>query len=192
MPLEELPSQLGRLLGVYGKKFYFHNVCQEVAFNYHTQPHIDGAELGKLGNYLQGILKIKKSGLPTIKSDALRFKMEQEQLTQHVLGRKRVWILTTMAMRLPTLLESDIHKRNWVVIFDEASAMKDYEVMMPIITYNPEQFFATLVSDAGRRAWSNISLKRQLDRGCVQVTLSRNHRTHDQAGAHTSDLFYQG
>ena len=127
--------------------------------------------------------------------------MEQEQLTQHVLGRKRVWILTTMAMRLPTLLESDIHKRNWVVIFDEASAMKDYEVMMPIITYNPErvvlvgdpeQFSATLVSDAGRRAWSNISLKRQLDRGCVQVTLSRNHRTHDQAGAHTSDLFYQG
>jgi superfamily I DNA and/or RNA helicase len=176
-------------------------VCQEVAFNRHTQPHIDGAELGKLGNYLHGILKIKASGLPTIKSDALRFKKEREQLTQHVLSRKRVWILTTMAMRLPTLLESNTHKRNWVVIFDEAGAMKDYEVMMPIMTYNPErvvlvgdpeQLSATLLSDAGRRAWSNSILKRQLDAGCVQVTLSRNHRTHDQAGLHTSDLFYQG
>jgi hypothetical protein len=79
--------------------------------------------------------------------------------------------------------------------------MKDYEIIMLVITFNPDlcqafgdhrQLVSLLLSDAGRKVWSISLFERQLRAGCLQTTLELTHRTNSEAVAHINDLFYHG
>lgn len=101
--------------------------------------------MSSLGEYLCNIQKTKRSGLPTTASGVFRYKVQREEVASFILKCKRVCVCTSVANRLPTLMESDAMRRMWVVLCEEASGMKEGELMMPIFKYNPVR--AVLIGD---------------------------------------------
>lgn len=148
--------------------------------------------LGTMGNFLNGIQQLKRTGVPTIISDCKRYRLEWDEITESVLRRRRVWTMTTMVAGIPLVEGANHMHRRWVVKLDEARCLEGPEIMMPIENFNPIRI--VLVGDPAGLARHLLPTKASghtksfncTDTRCgyVQVLLDQSCHAYSEAGTY--------